>query len=265
LLNYARSFGTFFLVFATLGLHTLLMRKLIEFPELTGKLLGTTLLMRFAASLIATLVFLGMTQLIAFHNYLTNVLILLVVASTFFQSFDSLASYFQARVKSHYPVKVRFLSVILFAALQLVLIHVNAPLIWSGWAFLIRNVIAGFGMLVIYLRWFGKMSDFSFELSYAKELFLEALPLIFSGVVVILYMKVDQVMIMNLMGDEAVGQYAAALRFSEIWYFGGGLLTVSLFPAIINAKKHSQQRYLKRLQHFYDLMVYVSPLPLPCQ
>ncbi len=258
LLNYARSFGTFFLIFATLGLQTLLMRNLVEKPELAGKTLGTALMMRFASSLVSILVFFGVTQLFPEHDYLTNVLILLVVGSAFFQSFDSLESYFQAEVKSQYSVQVRFGAVMSFSAMQLVMIYLELPVIWFGWAFLLRNVIAGLGMLFVYQRHFGKMSDFSFDFSYAKKLFMDALPLIFSGVVVILYMKVDQVMIMNLMGDEAVGQYTAALRFSEIWYFGGGLLTAALFPAIVNAKKHSEKRYLKRLQHFYDLMVYVA-------
>jgi len=50
-------------------------------------------------------------------------------------------------------------------------------------------------------------------------------------------MKVDQVMIQSMLGSEAVGQYSAAVRISEAWYFIPMVITSSLFPAIINAKK----------------------------
>jgi O-antigen/teichoic acid export membrane protein len=50
-------------------------------------------------------------------------------------------------------------------------------------------------------------------------------------------MKIDQVMIKEMLGAEQVGHYAAAVRLSEAWYFVPMAITSSVFPAIINAKK----------------------------
>ena len=71
-------------------------------------------------------------------------------------------------------------------------------------------------------------------------------------------MKIDQVMIKEMLGNEAVGQYAVAVRISEAWYFIPIVITSSLFPAIINAKKVSEKLYYERLQKLYDLMVWMA-------
>jgi polysaccharide biosynthesis protein len=71
-------------------------------------------------------------------------------------------------------------------------------------------------------------------------------------------MKIDQVMIQDMLGSEAVGQYAAATRLSEIWYFIPTILVSSLFPAIVNARKQSEELYYSRLQKLFDLVVWIA-------
>jgi len=71
-------------------------------------------------------------------------------------------------------------------------------------------------------------------------------------------MKIDQVMIKEMLGAEQVGHYAAAVRLSEAWYFVPMAITSSVFPAIINAKKQSEALYYQRLQKLYDLMVWLA-------
>jgi len=65
-------------------------------------------------------------------------------------------------------------------------------------------------------------------------------------------------MIKEMLGAEQVGHYAAAVRLSEAWYFVPMTLTSSVFPAIINAKKQSEELYYQRLQKLYDLMVWLA-------
>jgi O-antigen/teichoic acid export membrane protein len=71
-------------------------------------------------------------------------------------------------------------------------------------------------------------------------------------------MKVDQIMIKEMISVEAVGQYAAAVKISEAWYFIPMVIASSLFPAIIDAKKQSEALYYARLQKLYDLMVWMA-------
>jgi len=84
----------------------------------------------------------------------------------------------------------------------------------------------------------------------SPRVFEDSWPLMITGVVIMIYMRIDQVMIKAMLDNKAVGNYAAAVKLSEAWYFIPMVICSSLFPAIINAKEVSEQFYYKRLQHF---------------
>jgi O-antigen/teichoic acid export membrane protein len=64
-----------------------------------------------------------------------------------------------------------------------------------------------------------------------------------SGIAIMIYMKIDQIMLGQMVGDEAVGIYSAAVRISEVWYFVPIAIVASVFPAILEAKKRSETQY----------------------
>ncbi len=68
-------------------------------------------------------------------------------------------------------------------------------------------------------------------------------------------MKIDQVMIKEMLGKTSVGHYAAAVKISEAWYFVTIAINSSLFPAIINAKKRSLKEFYDRLKILYSFML----------
>ena len=82
--------------------------------------------------------------------------------------------------------------------------------------------------------------------------------MIFAGMVVSVYMKIDQVMLKEMLDAKAVGIYAAAVKLCEAWYFVPGVAAASLFPAVIEARKKSKTLYDVRVQKLYDLMVWGS-------
>jgi PST family polysaccharide transporter len=75
---------------------------------------------------------------------------------------------------------------------------------------------------------------------------------------IMVYMKIDQIMLGQMLGDDAVGIYSAAVRISEVWYFIPMMIVASVFPSILEAKKRDETQYLQRLQRLYDIMVWLS-------
>jgi PST family polysaccharide transporter len=75
---------------------------------------------------------------------------------------------------------------------------------------------------------------------------------------VMIYMKIDQIMLGQMVGDEAVGIYSAALRISEVWYFIPMMIGASVFPALLEAKQNSEVVFYSRLQALFDLMSVIS-------
>ena len=67
-------------------------------------------------------------------------------------------------------------------------------------------------------------------------------------------------MIKEMLDEKSVGLYSAAVRLSEVFYFIPMIITNSLFPSIVNAKKVSEKLYYIRLQRLYTFMVWMAVL-----
>ncbi|MBL1188695.1 flippase, partial [Escherichia coli] len=114
-------------------------------------------------------------------------------------------------------------------------------------------------LLLIYLYRRKKINIvWQFDFSIAKKLLSQSWPLILSGLALMLYMRVDQIMIGNMVDNAAVGIYSVAVKMVEVWYFFPVAIVSSLFPKIIKEKEVSEDRYNERMQFLYDIMVVVG-------
>ena len=91
-----------------------------------------------------------------------------------------------------------------------------------------------------------------------RLLLVNSWPMMLSGIAFTIYMKIDQVMIKNMIGNEASGLYAVAVKLSEFWYFIPTIICASLFPAIINAKNTNSDIYKKRLKNLFLMLAVIS-------
>lgn len=150
----------------------------------------------------------------------------------------------------------------------MLLILYEAPLIAFAWTVLFDSVVLALGFVYFFFKVNNKytntpitISNLKFKKSTAISLLRDSWPLILSSIITMLYMRIDQIMIKEMLDSESVGYYAAAVRLSETWYFVPTILAASLFPAILSAKKNNHIEYINRLQKFYSLMIAIS-LPI---
>lgn len=257
LLSYAGSFVWLFTALATLGLDGIMVRELVKTPERRDELLGTAFWLKVGG---AMFMWIGIAAAIPFtyNDAQTNILIIIIGFAVIFQTFNVIDFNYQAEVRSKYVVYAHLVSLVISSIIKLVLVWISAPLIWFACVFLLDAVVHAAGLTAMYLKNTGKIWYWSWRWETAKQLLKDSWPLILSGMMISIYMKIDQVMIKEMLGTEQVGYYAAAVRLSEAWYFVPMAITSSVFPAIINAKKQSEELYYKRLQSLYDLMVWLA-------
>jgi len=257
LLSYAMSFVGLFTALATLGLDGIMVRELVKTPERRDELLGTAFWLKTGG---AILMWMGIVAAIPFtHNDTqTNILIAIIAIGVIFQAFNVIDFNYQAEVKSKYVVYAQLASLVISSVIKLVFVWFAAPLVWFACVFLLDAVVHAVGLTAMYLKNTGRIWYWKWRWEIAKELLRDSWPLILSGMVISIYMKIDQIMIKEMLGAEQVGHYAAAVRLSEAWYFVPMAITSSVFPAIINAKKQSEELYYQRLQKLYDLMVWLA-------
>lgn len=257
LLSYAQSFVGLFMAFATLGLDSIVIRELVKDESRKNELLGTSFWLKLVGAVLL-LGFLSIAILVTSNDTYTNSLIFIIASATIFQAFNVVDFYFQAKVLSKYIVFANIISLLLSSIIKIALILSNAPLEAFAWMVLFDSMVLACGFIYFYLYKKEKITSWTFKKEVAISLLKDSWPLIFSSIMVSIYMRIDQVMIKEMLNSEAVGQYSAAVRLSEAWYFIPVAISSSLFPAIINAKQISEEFYYKRLQKLYTLMVWMA-------
>ena len=209
LLSYAFSFVGLFTALATLGLDGIMVRELVKAPERRDELLGTAFWLKTGG---AILMWIGIAAAIPFtHNDTqTNILIIIIAFAVIFQAFNVIDFNYQAEVISKYVVYSQFVQLAISSVTKLVFIAIQAPLVWFACVFLLDAIVRAVGLTAVYLQTTGKMWYWKWKWQTAKELLRDSWPLILSGMVISIYMKIDQVMIKEMLGAKQVGHYAAA-------------------------------------------------------
>jgi O-antigen/teichoic acid export membrane protein len=260
-LNFVIAFTTIVAAIGTLGLDTFIIREIINDHSKKEEILGTSLGLRLMLNLL--LLPLSMGIYLTFHHYSKNPgnpltwLVFFCALPGIFKSFNVIDSYFQSQVKSKYVVQVQNIAILCTTAFKILWLVMNASLIWLAVIITFDAIWVATGLIIMYHRQGFRLRDWTFNLSRAKMLIKQSYPLMFSAVMVSIYMKIDTVMLKSV-GSVAVGIYSAAANLSEAWFFIPMAIVTSVFPAIVNARKTDLERYNKRLINLYDLLVYLS-------
>jgi O-antigen/teichoic acid export membrane protein len=247
----------FFSAIATLGLDQFIVKELHQFPENRDQILGTSFWMKVLAGF-------GCIPLIwlAYHIYPAKETpysyVFILSGIGIIQAFTVIDSYFQSQVQSKYIMQVQIAGNLVSAAIKLLLIYTRQPLVYFVYAYSFDFLLLSLGYILTYQRKQRNIFNWSFNSKLANKLLTYSWPLIISGIMVSLYMKIDQIMLQNMRGIKESGAYATVANLSEAWNFIPAVIVTSLFPAILNAKRDDASRYKKRIQNLYDLMVYLS-------
>ncbi len=258
LLSFAGSFVTLFLAIALMGLESIVVRELVRTPEEQEGLLGATFFLRLLSGSISLAAAILTIIIIRPEESTTHMLVALAGVALIFQAFDAIDLWFQSEVKSRYVVMAKNGAFIFSAAVKVVLILIKASLIAFAVANAIELVLGAMGLLIVYRINGQSVCRWNVRAEKIRMLLKESLPLVLSGIVFMVYLRVDQVMLGQMIGDREVGIYAAAVRVAEIWYFIPTAVVSSVFPNIIKARQSDEEEFYRRLQRLYNLMTFMG-------
>jgi PST family polysaccharide transporter len=265
LFNYALAFVGLLMPLAMLGLDNVAVREIVQKPSASDETLGTTFALKLVAGIAAYALAMTLILVLKPDAPVLHALVALGGLTLIFQSFDTIDVWFQSQVRSKFPVIARNTSFLLVAVVRVALILVAAPLVAFAAAVAVEGLIAAMGLVIVYRLTSGQMHSWRFSRARASELLSTSWPLLFSGLAIAVYMRIDQIMLGEILDETAVGIYAAAIRISEVWYFIPGAIVGSVAPTIINARKADRALYDRRTQQLLNIMAllgYVVAIPV---
>lgn len=256
--NYILAFVALFVPLSAIGLEGIVVRELIKNKFPIFKILGSALTLRIFGSIIA---FILCASIFSFQNSQDPLLMLyflINMAVFIFSPLEIIDYYFTSQSKSKYSVFAKTSVYIILNGFKIVCLLLGLPLIWFVSLHVIDICLGLILLLLVYQSRYRAIWEWKPDLTLMKLFLKESWILMFSGIVTLIYMKIDQVMIHQILDDKELGLYSAALRISEMWYFVPVIITNSLLPALVKAFQEDLSLFQRKLQRLFDTLVWIS-------
>jgi O-antigen/teichoic acid export membrane protein len=259
LMSYVIAFVSLFAAISSCGFSTgIIVRDLVQNPSEVDKTMGTALALQVLCGIFAFGFAILTINYIRPDDNQVQTMVACLAALMIPQATNVIRYWFEAQVQSKYIVWTENGVFLFFAAVKIVLICTQAALMAFIWTLFAEGMSVAIGFIIVYSMRGGRIRTWLIRINRAKILLKDSWPLILAGVAYMVYMRIDQIMLGQMLGNEAVGIYTSAVKISEVWYFIPIAFASSIFPSIIDAKKKSQTLYYERLQQLFNLMVMLS-------
>ena len=259
LMNYVISYVFLFQTFAIFGLDQIEIREEARGEQPYQKIIGTA----FGLKVMFSILFMAIVSLTSWltdADGYTTLLVAIYSLTIVLNSFGVIRNYFFAIVQNEYVVKSEIARTAVGIIIKLLLLASHANLTWFIVAYAFDGVLLSTGYLVAYRAKVGSVREWTFSSRYARFLLKESFPLLLTSAAVIVYQRIDQVMIGQMIDKEAVGFFAVASRFVEVLLFIPMMLTQTITPLLVKAREESQAVYEQKAQQFMNLSVWLSLL-----
>jgi O-antigen/teichoic acid export membrane protein len=256
--SYAVAFAMMFSPVAMLGLDEIVIRELIKDPAGRDKILGTVFSLMFLGGLSVFLLATGAIVLVRPDDTLMHWLVAIMTAGAIFQAFIAIEFWFESQLLWKFSVYSKHTAFLAISVIKIVLILVQAPLLAFAWAGLAEIVLGSAGLVIVYRANGYRLKTWRYDRAIAGTYLKDSWPQIFSVFLTMVYLKIDQVMLGSMAGNEELGFYSAAVRLTEAWYFIPLAICSSVFPAVVQARAAGEDFFYERMQKLYNLMALIS-------
>lgn len=253
-LSYAVSFVSLFSFIASLGIESIVLRELIKYPDKEPIILGTAFRLKIFGAITATL--LTFITILLIDATQIEVILIGLISLTQFAGLGQLPIYsFHAKVEAKYPSLVAISISFILALAKLLVVYFDKGIIFFSLVLVLETIITFLFYFIIYQKKYHLFSLWKFDRVFASMLLRNSWPLMLSTISILLYSRIDQVMLRHYLDATAVGIYDVAVRLSDIWYIIPNVIIGALFPAIINAQTTSPKLFKQRIWLCVGLLI----------
>lgn len=253
MINYALSVVAIFTVFSSLGMDSIIVRELITRNKHKNEILGTSFYLRLIG---AIAVVIAATFYSSIRDDIQNTYIVFLVSlSVVLQAFTVVDFYFQSQVLGKYTAINQVITLVLSSIVKLLLIYFNKPVEYFASMVVLEATLTLINQYWFYKKNGQEVKQWQFSWVEAKLLLGHSWPIIVSSFILMLYQKMDQILIKRFLDLSSLGNYAAAARISEASFFIPVAICAAIFPGIVNNKENKPLQNL-RLTQVYSLMIW---------
>ncbi|MCC5810574.1 MAG: flippase [Ectothiorhodospiraceae bacterium] len=243
---------------AQLGLHAIVTRDLVRSPGDREQILGTALSLRLMGGTLAVGLGLLLIWVLRPEDPALQLYFLLLLIGEALKSFMVFMHWMESEVNGRLVALCQLAVSLLLAFGRVACVFADAPLL----AFVIVEALQGAFIAAMfggaYMTSGNSLIRLRFSGAIARRLLRQCAPLMASGITAVIYLKIDQVMLGQMIGEAEVGVYALASRISDVWYFFPTMLVTSAFPFLLRHQETSRADYERMLQNLMDVLFWIG-------
>ena len=258
ILNYGMAFVAMFSFLPNLGFNLIVVRDVTKYPEKTNKILGSSLVLKLLGSSLAVVLIVLIVLNLNKTDALVKYVIILFSIGFIFQAFDVIDFFYQSQMLSKYVVFSRNITFIIINGIKIFLILNEYDLIWFVITATFGFFLDALFLIITYTKTHKSVLNWRFDKDMGFELMKNSWPLMFSAFLISVHMKIDQVMIGNILDTKQVGIYSVAVRLAEFWYFIPSIIISTLMPYFVELRENNNELYYFRLTQLYSLMFWMG-------
>lgn len=259
ILTYSQSYVGMFGFLISLGLDNITIREVIKKEEDSNLIISTAFILKLVAYVFIALIINSFSY---FSNDTTEIKLIVFIVSLGLiqQPFNVFVNYFQAIVNIKYISLVVMISKVVLIITKLLLIYYKASLV----SFVVLDSLIFFLLAFFYFLHYKSYTSlktskiFHFDNTYALSMLKDSWPLMISSGAIMLYMRLDQIMIKEMLSLEELGYYSIGVKMAESWYFIPMIITSVLFPAILKARSVDLSLYNERLKSVFFVTSWIG-------
>lgn len=159
-----------------------------------------------------------------------------------FRSSETVDIWFQSQSQSKRTVVAKFIAYFFSNSIKVVLLFLKAPLIAFAGVMCLECAATALGLAIAYRR-FPTHGHWRATLSQAKLLLNLCWPFIACSFMITVFMRIDQIMLKEMLGERELGIFAAALPISQALSVVPSTLIISLAPFVARKMSQDEQLY----------------------
>jgi len=255
ILNFASAFAAILLAMSTLGMDAPVILRLTK-NQGTNEVMGAVLVLRLAVS---ALVFIASVfiALILKHDDATSLTVTIIVCLGIILNAPSVFDYwFKANTLAAPAALARITGTLISAAAKIVCLHFELGVQSLAWTVVLEATVTSTALTIAYYKNANiqpsiKLIQINWDL--VRKIAKESIPYMWSAAAIILYMKIDIVMLGYLSSNAETGIYSLAQKLSEVLYVVPVVLIDSAYP-ILTRKFIKSKTKIHRKVRCYSML-----------
>lgn len=259
-LNYIQAYISILSSISLLGMDGFLVKEILEQPKKKRFILGSAFFLRSSAAISGSLI----TYLVLLSLHVNSEglkLYFFLLPIVLLTPFDLIDIEYQSQLRSKFTVLSKSIAFVMGVITKIVLILMKMPLIYFA-AAVGSEVILAYSLLVIqYQITDNNIFKWSINWSLIKNLIKRAWPFTISSLMIIMYMRLDQIMLGTMINEKEVGQFSAAVRVTELFLFLPMAVASSALPGLLKTRQEEgREAYLVKMQNLCNYMFLIALL-----